>query len=673
MINHPNRSRAPKAESATTGTLPPDHDFKPFSAAVDARYAELCKGELFVADVENIFDTYLAAYPAGTNPIFRERTTHDCNCCKQFIRKLGVLVSVSADGATHSLWDNLDLPYPYDAVAARLSDVVRQAPIRTVFRSKERSYGTDHNYDTKTNERWEHFHGKVASKHYSTEPETKRSELEAVAQVLRRGLKEIKAADLETVLDLVDSNSLYRGEEHRSSVAQFRDLQRKYDGNENFVWANLGSHAARFRNTVIGTLLVDLAEGKPLEDAVRMFESKVAPTNYKRPTALITAKMVEQAVETLNSLGLEGAVHRRFARLSDVSVNNVLFVDNAVRGTMKGGIAGLLSDGIKPKAVNTDKAESISVENFLANVVPSAKGMEVFLQNRHAGNFVSLTGGDGPERLFKWDNNFAWSYDGEVTDSIKQRVKAAGGNINALLRVSLGWFNYDDLDIHCITPDQGRIFYGNKAGVLDVDMNAAGRRDSRTPVENLAFNNLRDGEYRVLVNNFMRKETVDLGFTIEVEYQGITQQFSYTRGVKDKENVEAALLTVKNGRLVKIQPGPDMSGGGTSNEKWGVQTEGLIPVTVLMNSPNHWDGQGVGQKHWFFMLKGCKNPDAVRGIYNEFLRGDLEKHRKVFEVLGSKTKCPPTDDQISGVGFSASRNDTVTVVVNGGRAYNINF
>ena len=73
------------------------------------------------------------------------------------------------------------------------------------------------------------------------------------------------------------------------------------------------------------------------------------------------------------------------------------------------------------------------------------------------------------------------------------------------------------------------------------------------------------------------------------------------------------------------------------------------------------------------MLKGCKNPNPVRGIYNEFLRPDLEKHRKVFEVLGAKTKCQPTEQQISGVGFSTSRGDAVTVVVNGARAYNINF
>ncbi len=49
------------------------------------------------------------------------------------------------------------------------------------------------------------------------------------------------------------------------------------------------------------------------------------------------------------------------------------------------------------------------------------------------------------------------------------------------------------------------------------------------------------------------------------------------------------------------------------------------------------------------------------------------QHRKVFEVLGGKTKCPPTDDQISGVGFTSARGDSVIAIVNGRRAYNIGF
>lgn len=73
-----------------------------------------------------------------------------------------------------------------------------------------------------------------------------------------------------------------------------------------------------------------------------------------------------------------------------------------------------------------------------------------------------------------------------------------------------------------------------------------------------------------------------------------------------------------------------------------------------------------------FMLDGCKNPEEVRGFYNEFLNPKLEKHRKVFEVLGSKLKCKPTDNQLSGVGFTTGRKDSVTVLVDY-RPYEVQF
>jgi hypothetical protein len=633
----------------------------------------MAKNELFVTEPEDLFAAYLRAFPEGTNPVLRKRTEHDCNTCKQFIRKLGVLVAFRPDGTLRTVWDDLDVPTPYDAVATQLGDLVRKAGIKTVFRTKERSYGKDHNFDSTTNQRWDHLNGTVEDRHYAADPATKRGEIEAAYQVFSRGVKELRLEDLDTVLDLIDNNGLYRGGEHRAAVVGFRQLLQKYDGTDNFIWANIDNRNARFRNTVIGTLLVDLASGMPIEDAVRTFETKVAPQNYKRPTSVITTKMVDEAIAKLKELGLEGAVTRRFARISDVSVNNVLFVDRSVQGKMKdaGSLKELLAPAVQ-KTLDPQKATPISIDNFTRDILPTATSMALFLQNRHLGNFVSLTGGDGPERLFKWDNNFAWSYDGEVTDSVKQRVKAAGGNVNALMRVSLSWSNYDDLDLHCHTPEGDHISYANKAGILDVDMNAGGRRDSRSPVENLAFTRLTDGKYKISVNNYLKVESVDTGFSVEVEFGGVIHQFSHG-AVRDKQTIGVLEIIVRNKQVVEIKPGPGVTGGSTPTEKWGVKTENLVPVSILLNSPNHWDGQGVGAKHWFFMLKDCKNPDPARGIYNEFLRSDFEKHRKVFEILGAKTKCQPVDDQISGVGFTAARNDSVTVVVNGSRAYNITF
>ena len=658
-------------------------EFPKFADMVHARYLEMAKNELYVVDIEDIFSTYLAAFPEGTNPIFRERTEHDCSCCKQFIRTLGALVTIH-NGNVSSVWDCVGLPYPYDVVAGQMSAALRQLPIRTVFRTKERQYGTKYNYDTETSRRWDHFHGRVEDKHYSLNADTVRGEMMSAKDVMKRGLEELHPVALATVHDLIASNSFYRGAEHKPALDGFITLQRKYleaDSKELFILENMNDRAARFRNTVIGTLVVDLSEGVELETAVRKFEAKVAPANYKRTTSLITPRMIDDAVNKLKEMGLEGAVERRFARIEDVSVNNVLFVDNAARSKMRDGLTSLLMSAAKPATVSIDYKEKVSVEDFLSTIVPKASSLELLLENKHLSNFVSLTAPakEDTGQLFRWGNDFAWSYDGEVTDSIKQRVKAAGGNVDAALRVSLAWFNTDDLDLHVRTPYGQHIYYGNKGnpstGNLDVDMNVG--HTVRNAVENVSWTYPpRDGNYVVQVNNFTKRESVDVGFMIEVQSNGQIQQFSHKPGLPAKSTVDVLTITVRKGVIESIKTHGSLVGGSVPTDKWGVQTETLVPVDTLMLSPNYWDGQHVGNQHLFFILKGCKNPEPVRGIYNEFLKSELEPHRKVFEVLGGKLKCEPTDDQLSGVGFSSTKRDAVTVVVKGesiNKAFEVTF
>lgn len=46
--------------------------FKVFAQAVHARYEILAKKELFVVDVGDIFDSYLAAFPQGSKAVHRQ-------------------------------------------------------------------------------------------------------------------------------------------------------------------------------------------------------------------------------------------------------------------------------------------------------------------------------------------------------------------------------------------------------------------------------------------------------------------------------------------------------------------------------------------------------------------------------------------------------------------------
>ena len=58
-----------------------------------------------------------------------------------------------------------------------------------------------------------------------------------------------------------------------------------------------------------------------------------------------------------------------------------------------------------------------------------------------------------------------------------------------------------------------------------------------------------------------------------------------------------------------------------------------------------------------FMLQDCVNEDQPNGFFNEYLKDELMKHKRVFEALGHNAKVDDCQNQLSGLGFSASRRN----------------
>lgn len=679
-------------------------NFPPFSHSVYAQFAKMAKEDmLFVTDVsgDELWQTYLASFPEGTNPVYRVRTEYDCSCCKSVIRHVGNVVALDKNYKFVTIWDSIKAKAApeFHAVAKAMRQRVLQSTIVNVFFSPEQKFGQEHSFEHAADGgivKWDHFHVTVPSKHMrkGSEIQTLRSVITSTHDVTFRGLTELTDSAIDTVTELIQQRALYRGNEFKTSVMKFAQMKHQYDAldaavRDNFVWANANNQIGRIRNTAIGTLLIDLSNGVNITQAVASFESKVAPENYKRTTAVVTASMMASAKTELAELGLASALKRRYATASDISINDVLFVDRGIK-------AKLISDDLdeldslvstnkhsitKKTAQQLDKAQQVSIDQFINDILPTAESVEIMVESEHLKNLVSLIAPTDPaaERLFKWDNPYSWSYVGELADSaIKQRVKNAGGNVNGVLCFRLAWHNYDDLDIHVIDPVD-EIAYFNRCnavtgGQLDVDMNA-GSGTSREPVENIFYpdrSRLKNGTYVVGVINFCRRDTTDGGFEVEVDMDGDTHTYTFANNPVNRQTIPVATVTYKDGAFSIVG---NTVGTRHHKQKWGITPRTFAKVSLITTSPNYWGDNAVGNKHYFFMLDGCVNDEIARGFFNEFLRSELTPHRKAMELVGSSLLPAPASDQLSGIGFSSTRNNTVTCRVTGAttRIIKINF
>ena len=659
-------------------------NFKDLKAATQAQLTKMAEGELFRTGIDKdlLWDTYLSSFSEGTNPIFRERTEHDCQCCRQFIRACGDVVSI-IDNKLVSIWD-IKIGGHYQVVADALSALVKAEKVSNIFVHRESSLGTDFNHEMKDGKtkKWNHFYFQLPTKFVKRGDDigTATSEALGSKEVLKRGLTEISSEAIETVLELIEQNSLYRGTEHKRTVelvqthkAHFEAIEGE-DERDNYCWlisAELGG-ASRARNSVIGTLLVDISEGVELDKAVKSFESKVAPTNYKRPTALITQSMIKNAQKKVKELGIEDSLPRRYAVTEDLTINNVLFADRSVKQAMD--VFDEMAEDVPSNTGNLKKIDEVDIDTFIESILPRADGIELLFENKHSNNLMSLIAPvdkDAPN-ILKWGNNFSWAYNGEVADSLKQRVKNAGGNVDGVLRFSIQWNdgdnNQNDFDAHCIEPDGNLISYQKKgriqpsSGMLDVDIVSPGKN---VAVENITWINkakIQQGNHKLLVHNYAHNGG-KTGFTAEIEYEGKIYSYCYDKELRQGEKV--CVAEIKFNRNTGIKFISSLPSTQASKEIWGVPTERFQKVSMIMNSPNHWDGEKTGNKHLFFILEGCKNEEKARGFFNEFLDEGLREHRKVFEVLGSKMKTEKSDNQLSGLGFSSTQKSHVFCKVAG--------
>jgi len=669
-----------------------DMSFGEFKVLFQKNFKELVKDATHLFEIEldkDVMweDKYLNSFLPKDNPIYRQRREYDCSYCRNFIRNIGNVVVIK-NNQIKTIWDFETGDKIFQPVVNALDEFVKSHVVSDVWISKLKKIGTDKNFEQLENGKvteWKHFYLELPQKFYDV---TNRSEGEirgnfrSTRDVFKGSLDKITEDSLLTVLELISSNSLYRGKEWESVLNKFLKYKKEYDKLEtneekdNYTWeqsVKVGDVVGKIKNHSMGTLLIDISEGMNLDKAVNKFEFIVGD-GYKRPNPVYTEKMRRDAKEKIIELGYMDSLSRRFATLEDITINNILFSNKDSAKKMGVDVFDEMLKEISINPKKFSKVAEVTIDDFIVNVLPTVREIEVFLENKHNSNMVSLIAPEikDSKTMFKWDNGFSWAYSGNITDSsMKERVKSAGGNVDGILRFSIQWndnkFDGNDLDAHCYEPDGNEIYYSNKknyrtTGELDIDI--IHPEKGKPAVENITWtdrNKMQEGTYRFFVHNFFHRGGKE-GFSAEVEIDGQIFTFEYNKELRQSEKVQVAEVTFSkvNGFSIKEKLPSNVS----SKEVWGLKTNQFVPVSVVMLSPNYWNlHQGCGNLHYMFMLKNCTNLESPSAFYNEFLNQELNQHRKVMEALGSKMAVKDSEKQLSGLGFSSTKRNELLVKV----------
>lgn len=662
-------------------------EFKKFAEAVNDKFTKMSENDMFIVDISGLelSEKYLEAFPKGSNPIFIEKTEHDCQICKQFIRFIGMAISLNTDSTYTTVWNVEGLEYPYNEVATKMDALIKSLPIKSIFLHNEKLAGRHHSVQLlesgKTRE-WNHFWAEVPEKFYNRDLDTIKAKAEGRFITHERSLQEISVSGCNIVIDLIESESLYRGTEHLEKVRNFLEMKQEsenFPSIKSYAWATYKNPGAGIRSTVIGNLLQDVTEGRDLTEAVKSFEDKVAPANYKRSKSIVTERMMKEAIKVIDGEGIRTALSRRQAIPSDISVNDILFTDRSVKLKDSDPLMGMLEPQKATEIKGLDNAPEITMEEFISNVLPTCSELNLVSAPVLQANKVQLSAPVDPEAksILQWNNNFSWSYAGNMADSdLTKKVVAAGGRVDGVIRFTHSWNrlerNESLMDLHVFMPGNthrtgisesygttgNRVgwnlrTHGRSGGTQDVDYTDAAPI-GYVPVENITFpdlSKLPDGDYQCKIHNWSFRGTGGKG-EAEIAINGQVFQYVYP-ATKNHQWIDIATVHKLGDELTithHITP---------TNVASGMKLE---PITMMMLSPNHWKNTDKkGNKHYFFVTGDEQAKEPFRGYYGEFLSPKYHGIRKSLDLLASKMQCDPVEEGIHGYGFSETQHTALYI------------
>lgn len=666
-------------------------DFKLFATAVQNQFNSMvalaAKGEgiLVRTNTTNPYELaefYVDAYPTEVNPIFRERRVYDGSYDKRFVRQLGDVVLWSKDLQTiQTIWDieGEELGY-FLTVARKMQEkVIARFKVEsfTPFVSAEKEFGNEPNMDDKSDILWNHFYALNGDKRISSDVHTVETKFINNRDLLIKGLTQASIDNIENVLCLISENGIYRGNEFEAPIRTFLTMKKAFvaSGASMIAFATYMSisgllkkdhdinNNCLFINTAIGTLFQEMFEGKDVENAVKSFESKVAPANYKRTTAIVSPKMVEKAITDMKDIGIDRALYRQGATMQDVPLSSIIY-QNLNQYKASDALDALLDESKTTQA--TKKIENQETQPIdltgLNYLLKGSSKVRLAVNKALDSNRVLVTKPlheDAPN-IFRWNNGFSWAYVNGVADAIKLRVKEMGGCVDAPFRISLAWHCADDLDLKLITPTGQKVSFGNKKVgniKLDLDMNAYGKSDPDNPVENIfSHHAIPDGKYSVHVNNYNKRGGSTNDTSVQVYVDGVSTIYHTGKSISNN-NEKMMSFTMKNGYMIDSK----LEAGWTVSSTSGGSLE-FIDIEMITLSPNNWDAQDKVQ-HLLVFPEKMELTDKMHGFFVENLKGDLQEHKRTLELLSNRLLVEPKVNDLVGYGFNIGAKQEILLEV----------
>jgi hypothetical protein len=266
---------------------------------------------------------------------------------------------------------------------------------------------------------------------------------------VKRALDEARLEHLDLLVQCIESYALYRAEKVVGPAVWLRDLQKslqsfKSTRRENMIWRAIAMAPTGFchpRDSVWWSIYEDVVAGLGFDEIKAKFDKKMHPLQYQRPQVMPAAGNIKRAEEIVAKLGLEPALHRRFARLDEIEKIWTPKITNPVQP--EGVFGHLEPKGKKAKSKSMDlPSKTMTWVKFRDTMLSSAETIELLVPAHD--NFVGLltaTNAEAPP-ILQWDR-------ADKRNPVSFYVYAAGSNADVWKLHAHQWVEVPAL---CLRP-----------------------------------------------------------------------------------------------------------------------------------------------------------------------------------------------------------------------------